>query len=182
MIIKITLGSWRFTYSIAPVTHIIGVDSTLPDNQHILMWDFDHIDYWMIHDALLATQQVYDLPRIYIIQTSPQQGFHAWCFKSVSWRKCVEILAYTKHLDWNYFKYGVYRGHFTLRVSSKCGRKNKLKYILESKVKEDVFVHDLKHWVNYETLADTHKSRKIELQVGVNEQSRLIIGKDSKTE
>lgn len=165
MIIKLTLGSWRFTFSMAPITRVIGVNSILPDGDHILMWDFDHIDYWQVHDALLDVQRMYNLPRIHILQTSPKRGWHAWCFKRVNWRKCVEILAFTKHLDWNYFKYGIYRGKFTLRVSPKCGRKITSKYILESKEKEDVLIHDLRSWVEYETLADTHKSHKIELTV-----------------
>ena len=149
----------------APITRVIGVNSILPDGNHILMWDFDHVDFWQVHDALISTQLAYKLPRIYITQTSPLRGFHAWSFKRVTWRKCVEILAFTEHLDWNYFKYGIYRKKFTLRVSPKCGRKIKLRHVLESDNLEDVFVHDLKNWVQYETLADTHKSHKIELKV-----------------
>ena len=176
MIVKITIGSWRFTFSMAPITKVIGVDSTLPDGNHILMWDFDHVDFWQVHDALVEVQQVYMLPRIYICRTSPRQGFHAWCFKRVPWRKAVEILAYTKHVDWNYFKYGIYRGHFTLRVSPKCGRKIKLEYILESPHKEDVPLHELRSWVQYETLADTHKSKKHELIISRRKGARITHG------
>ena len=171
MIVKITLGSWRFTFSMAPITHVVGVDSNLNDDEHVLMWDFDHIDYWLIHDTLKEVQLVYRLPTIYIMQTSPKRGFHAWCFKKVPWRKCVEILAFTKHLDWNYYKYGIYRGHFTLRVSPKCGREIHLFHRLESKHPEDVTIHDLKSWVDYETLSDAHKSKKVELKIGRKEKA-----------
>ena len=165
MIIKTTLGSWRFTWSMAPITHIIGVNSNLPDGNHILMWDFDFIDLKDIRVELKIIQRRYELPAIYILKTSPKQGFHAYCFKRVEWKTCVEILAATHHIDWNYFKYGIYRGHFTLRVSPKCGRKIVPDVTLESKFAEDASVTDLKSWVQYETLADTHKSRKVELKL-----------------
>lgn len=165
MIVKITLGSWRFTWSIAPITHIIGVNSRLSDGNHIIMWDFDATDQWTVRDELERTQWTYNLPNIYITETSPGTGFHAWCFKKVPWRKLVEILAFTKGVDWNYFKYGIYRKEFTLRVSKKCGREIKHVTTLLSETPEDVTVHDLKSWVKYETLADGRKSRKIELEV-----------------
>ena len=165
MIVKVTLGSWRFTFSMAPITRVTGVNSNLPSGEHIIMWDFDHVDYWQVHDSLLNVQLTYKLPTIFILQTSPKRGFHAWCFKRVSWEKLVEILAFTKHLDWNYFKYGIYRGKFTLRVSPKCGRKISLLNRLMSKEKEDVTIHDLRSWVEYETLSDSHVSKKLELTI-----------------
>lgn len=87
MIIKVTLGSWRFTWSMAPITKVIGVNSLLSDDNHILMWDFDASTFWAVHDALLEVQRVYELPNIYITETSPETGFHAWCFKRLPWRK-----------------------------------------------------------------------------------------------
>jgi len=165
MIAKITIGCWRFTWSMAPITNIVGVNSTLDGGDHIIMWDFDATTYVDVRNELLKVQRVYELPNIYISETSKGTGFHAWCFKRVSWRKLVEILAFSRILDWNYFKYGIYRNHFTLRVSTKCGRKKQHVETLHSKVPEDVTVHDLKKWVNYETLADGRKSHKIALEI-----------------
>lgn len=165
MIVKFTLGCWRFTWSFAPVTNVVGVNSKLDNDEHIIMWDFDASKYVNVRNELLRVQRLYQLPNIYISETSKDTGFHAWCFKRVSWRKLVEILAFTRGVDWNYFKYGVYRLHFTLRVSSKCGRKIKPKKVLLSGVPEDVTIHDLKSWVNYETLADGRKSHKIALEI-----------------
>ena len=81
----------------------------------------------------------------------------AYCFKRLPWLKVVEILAFTKGVDWNYFKYGVYRGHFTLRVTPKSGRKPKLIWMLVSAVPEDCGIVDLIYWTRYETLADGAK-------------------------
>lgn len=165
MILKVTLGSWRFTWSMAPITKVVGVNSILPDGNHIVMWDFDETDFWTVHDALLRTQRVYELPNIYIMETKKDTNFIAYCFKKLPWRKLVEIIAFTKDVDWNYFKYGVYRGHFTLRVSPKGKRKPMLKAILKSEHKEDAFIQDLRSWVEYETLADGWESKKREIKI-----------------
>ena len=175
MIIKITICSWRFTFSMAPITHIIGVNSILEDGNHIIMWDFDASDFWTVHDELLKVQQVYKLPNVYITETSPKTGFHAWCFKKVDWHKLVEILAFTKGIDYNYFKYGIYRGKFTLRVSSKCGRKIQPAKILKSKEPEEIDIHELRDWVKYETLADGRKSKKYELIIRRRETPEVLL-------
>lgn len=165
MIVKFNILGWRFTFSMAPTTKVIGVHSTLPNDEHILMWDFDHIDYWQVHDELLKIQLIYKLPTIHIMATSPRRGFHAWCFKRVSFKKLVEILAFTKNVDWNYFKYGVYRGKFTLRVYPKEGREIVPIKLLKTNVPDDATIVDLKHWVEYETLSDRHKSGKLEISI-----------------
>ena len=165
MIIKTTLFNWRFTFSAAPITKVIGVNSNLPDGTHIIMWDFDDTTFWTVHDALLETQKVYKLPNIYILETKENTNFIAYCFKRVQWRKLVEILAFTKGLDWNYYKYGIYRGCFTLRVSPKGDRRPQLKHVLKSQEREDAYITDLKSWVQYETLADGFESKKVEVNV-----------------
>lgn len=165
MIVKITLGHWRFTFSMAPITNIIGVNSNLPDGKHIIMIDFDATTLDKVISEMLKIQNVYSLPTIYITETSKGTGFHAWCFKKVTWEKLVEILAFTKGVDWNYFKYGIYRKHFTLRVSPKCGRKIKPVTKLPSTIPEDITTHELRNWVRYETLADGRESIKHELKI-----------------
>lgn len=165
MIIKITIGSWRFTWSMAPITEVVGANSNIDDKHHILMWDFDHVEIDKIMGELQYVQCRYNLPNIYILKTSKLQGFHAYCFKATEWKLCVEILASTPSTDWNYFKYGIYRGHFTLRVSPKCGRKITPYITLMGMGKEDVTIKDLKSWTQYETLSDAHKSRKIEVKL-----------------
>jgi len=149
----------------APTTKIIGVNSILKDGNHILLWDFDHVPIEPIKNELRWIQAKYRLPRIIICKTSKIAGFHAYCFKKVTWRQCVEIIASSHLMDWNYFKYGIYRQKFTLRVFPKCGRKIEPYMILDSPYKEDATIEDLTSWVQYETLTDSHKSRKVELKL-----------------
>jgi len=153
VVVKLGLGRWRFTFSFAPVTKVVGVNSRLPDGQHILMWDFDDVDLKTVRDSLLIVQQQYLLPNIYILQTN-DHNYIAYCFRAYPWRKAVEIIAATPFYDWNHFKYGIYRGYFTLRVTPKCGREPRLVEVLRSPQKEEVDVTQLRSWVEYETLPD----------------------------
>lgn len=165
MIYRLTIGRWKFTFSMAPTTTVVGVNSTLPDGSHILMWDFDETTLGAVITALEATQAIYELPNIYILETKPKTNYIAYCFKKVNWRKAVEIIATTKGVDWPFFKWAVYRGHFTLRVTPKCGRQPKLAWILKSSAKEDCFIYDLKSWVQYETLEDGTELKVKELKI-----------------
>jgi len=168
MIIKTTIGRWRFTFSMAPITKVVGINSNLPDGRHILMWDFDTGTIDEIKCILRFIQGTYGLPNIRIAQTSRHGGYHAICLKRVEWRKCVEILSATPLLDWTYFKYGVYRGHFTLRVSPKCFRRITYHSIIQSYALEDVSIKELNSITQYETLEDGWKSRKVELRIFAN--------------
>ena len=152
MIIKVRIGKWRFTWSMAPLTDVVGVNSNLPNGNHILMWDLDETNITTVTKELRRIQNKHSLPTIYILQTKPKQNYIAYCFKICTWRKTVEIIAATKGVDWNFFKYGVYRGKFTLRVGPKSGRWPKLITYLLGKRKANTLPEELKSWIKYETL------------------------------
>ena len=111
----------RITFTFAPVTNVMGVNSNLSEGDHILMWDFDETNLDNVVKSLHQVQFKYDLPNIYVLETKEGENFIAYCFKRVTLRTAVEIIASTRGVDWNFLKYGVYRGHFTLRVGEKCG-------------------------------------------------------------
>ena len=166
MIFKLRIGRWRFTFSMAPLTDVVGVNSTLPDGNHILMWDFDNVPLDVIKSRLLYIQAIYGLSDIYILETKANSNYIAYCFTEVSWRTAVEIIAQCPEVDWNFFKYGVYRGKFTLRVGPKCGRTPKLAAILKSDCAETAKPRDLLEWVQYETLEDNYISKLYQIGVG----------------
>jgi len=166
MIFRLRVGSWRFTFTFAQVTDVIGVNSLLPDGRHILMWDFDEVDLTKVIPALLDVQTKYKLPAIYLLNTGKPKNWIAYCLKSVDWRLAVEIIASTQYVDWEFFKYGVYRERFTLRVSSKNGRKITLRAILDSPYPAEANPRDLKSWVKYETLTDQAPKGLVKLEAG----------------
>jgi len=165
VILQLRIGSWKFTFTFAQVTEVVGVNSLLPDGKHILMWDFDEWTFPQVREELERVQRVYELPNIYIVYTGKPKGYHAYCFKKVDWRKALEIITFTRGVDMGFIKYAVIRGHFTLRVSPKCGRKPKCVWILKSDVPEEVLLHELRSWVKYETLADGQEVKLHKMEV-----------------
>jgi len=161
MIFKLRIGHIRITFTIAPVVDVIGVNSKLRDGNHIVMWDFDDLPLTQVVHNLRLAQYKYWLPKIYVLESSPGNHYIAYCFKRLPWRKVVEIIASTQGVDWNFFKYGVYREHFTLRTSPKGDYKPKLVTILESPIEQDASPKDLLSWTIYETLPPFYEGRRV---------------------
>jgi hypothetical protein len=147
MIIRIRLGHWRFTFTLYEVTDITGVNSLLPDGNHILMWDFDDIPLWQIKLTLALIQQDYILPQIRILNTGKKNHYIAYCFKRCSWWDTKRIIAATPFVCSDYYKWGIFRKRFTLRVTPKENRKPKLAATLYSNIPEDVNISELTSWV-----------------------------------
>jgi len=116
------------------------------------MWDFDETNLDKVAKALRYAQHYHTLSAIYILETKADTNFIAYCFTARSFKEVCLIIADTPFVDWNFFKYGVYRGRFTLRVTAKNGRIPRLVKVLESENKPDVNVKDLHSWVRYQTL------------------------------
>ncbi|GAH46862.1 unnamed protein product [marine sediment metagenome] len=121
MIKRIDIGSLRFTFSFSPVFTVTGVNSYVGDNLHILMWDFDDVTLEQVKDALKVVQTRYLLSDIHIAKTRETGGYHGFCFTTHEWRRTVEILAATNHIDMKYLKWCLFRGRLTLRLTSKSG-------------------------------------------------------------
>lgn len=153
MIKRFNIGQVRFTFTCAKVTKVVGVNSELGEGKHILMWDFDNVSLDEVVKELRAVQADCILPDIHILVTKEPTNYIAYCFARTDWRVAVYIIAATRLVDWNFFKYGVYRGRFTLRVSPKQGRAIKHKLTLKGYRPPDCTIKDLKSWVRYETLA-----------------------------
>lgn len=152
MIKRVTIGDVRITLTIARIVKVGGFNSLLTDGNHILMWDFDDTTLVAVERALGLVQTEYALPKIYILETRKGTNFIAYCFARRSWKNVVEIVASTRGVDWNFFRYGVFREKFTLRVTDKgYGLPHKVA-VLDSDVPEDVSIWELSGWVNYETL------------------------------
>lgn len=152
MIKFLKIGKYKLTITFAPVSKVIGVNSNLPDGTHVLMWDFDEVEFESVMFALSSVQRRYNLSDIYLLQTKEPSNYIAYCFSSQVWRRAVEIIAATQYVDWQFFRFGVYRGHFTLRVTAKEGRIPYLIKTLTGYTFPNCEPSDLRSWVRYETL------------------------------
>jgi len=164
MIFKLRIGHWDFTTTITQFTKVIGVNSTLPDGNHILMWDFDEQELSDVCVALKEAQAEYKLPSIIVLNTGAPNHFIAYCFVRMPWIQTVGIVASTPYVDYNFFKYAVLRKRWTLRISDKEGRNIKRAAILIGFKHPNVYLKDLHSFVRYETM--TSKSPKGWIQIG----------------
>lgn len=166
MIFKFRLWKFRITFTFARVIDVIGVNSKLSDGYHIPMWDFDGKKLMDVVDALNEQQKRYNLSVIYVLETTPNENYIAYCFTKLSWFDTQKVVITTEGVCHNFVKFGVIRGHFTLRVSPKCGRKPKLVTVIPSVFPADLTVDDLNSWVKYETLPDDVKRIMVRLGYG----------------
>jgi len=165
MIIRFNIRWIRITFTIAPVTKVVGVNSNLDEQKkwHILMWDFDKTDLLTIILHLKRIQDQYKLPNIYILKTS-KNNYIAYCFRRSTWREAIHIVSAHPNVDMNFLKYSVYRGHFTLRISRKDSKpKPRLVVVLPSRVHETASIEDLKSFTIYETIRPGYRGKKIEV-------------------
>jgi len=153
MIKRLTLGNYRLTLTAARIAKQIGVNSKLENGRHVLMWDFDDVPLDKVLQGLRTVQSRYLLSDIHICRTKEPHNYIAYCFSSQEWRTACEIVAQTASVDWQFFRFGVYRGHFTLRVTPKNDRQINLAARLEGYCLPDCRPEDLKSWVRYETLS-----------------------------
>ena len=153
MIKRITIGNRRLTLTYARIAKVTGVNSNLEDGMHVLMWDFDAVTIIEVCMALKTVQTRYSLSDIHVLRTKEPDNYIAYCFSAKDWRTAVEIIAQTPFVDWQFFRFGVYRGHFTLRVTPKGDRHIKGAALLEGYELPNCEPPDLLSWVKYETLS-----------------------------
>jgi hypothetical protein len=159
MILKLRIGHIRITFTIAQVVDVLGVNSKLPDGNHILMWDFDKTPLERVVTALILVRDFYLLPKIYILKTSEPNNYIAYCFVRRPWQQVRAIVGVTEGIDENFYKWAVFRRRFTLRVGAKLGIKPKLATTIIGLKDEESSITELKSWVKYETLNGHHNQK-----------------------
>ena len=152
MIIKLRIKSWQASLALTRLTTVVGVNSNLPNGNHILMWDFDTVGIIEVRCALKRTQERFNLPAIHILNTGQTHHYIAYCFVDMLWIQTVEIIASTDYIDQNYFRLGVIRKHWTLRISNKDGKKIRKVCILLSDVKPTLTSDALNSFTEYDTM------------------------------
>jgi hypothetical protein len=130
---------------------MIGVNSTLPDGKHFIIWDFDNVTEEKLAEALSLIQLAYSLPQLYILETGTPGHYHAYCFKTVSWSKLIQIYLATPYLDKGFLQVGFLRGYYTLRISPKNNKSIGLVRVLMSNTPETVDKTALPNTVAYWT-------------------------------
>jgi len=163
MIVELQLFKWRIVLTAAKTEVIEGVYSTLENDKHFLMWDFDDMNLNSVVECLIPIQFSFNLPRISILETEKEKGYHAYCLCKVSFKDACAILALTQGIDMRFYTAGVMRHKWTLRLGDKSGRSIEPCHVINSDVKETVIIEDIKNFCTYKTPGDGHKTRIIKL-------------------
>lgn len=100
-------------------TKVTGVNSNLKDGRHIIMWEFDETDKLAVLAALQLAQTDFNLPDIHVAESHPGGGFHAYCFRSLTFVETLHIVSGTRLVDPHYITLCAMRQHWTLRLTSK---------------------------------------------------------------
>lgn len=146
-------GHWRATFTLAKITTVTGVNSDVGFGNHILLWDFDNLSLDAVLRSLAAVQKAHPLPGIHIYRTrSDADNYHAVCLAVRPWREVVAIIAATPMVDWNFLKWGIHRGHFTLRIGPKEGEIPFPVTFITGELEEDIDWKGLTSFTNYETV------------------------------
>lgn len=119
----VRIGNLQIRFYITLLENRVGVNSQLynePD-KHILLWDFDNANIDEIKSSLVAMQLRYRLPEILIVESSPEK-YHAYCFASRPFMEVVHILSDTPNVCETFFRIGIIRGYYTLRISTRKGQ------------------------------------------------------------
>lgn len=163
MIIELQIFKYRVVLTAAKTEVLEGVYSLLDNDNHFLMWDFDDTSVRLVKKSLLSVQELFKLPKIYVMETQRGEGYHAYCLCHVSFKRACEILAATECIDMRFYTAGVMRHKWTLRISAKSGRVIQPIDALESPYQETIEIEDIKHFCHYKAPGDGHKTTIITL-------------------
>ena len=115
------------------------------------MWDFDDVTFKDVKGALWVIQKKHNLPDILILETKEGTNYIAYCFAEYDIKSPLGIVLETPLVCWNFWRFSVMRGFFTLRFSPKDGRIPHWRATLPGLRPADVGIDDLVHAVKYET-------------------------------
>ncbi len=147
-------GHIRFTLTISRTTEVIGVNSNVQNDRHILLWDFDNVRLARVSSILRPICRKNRLSNVYIFRTrKDHDNYHAFCLKSFTLAAAVSIIAATPEVDWAFVKWGVVRSHFTLRIGPKDDEIPWFVRTIKGRGVADVTWRDLKGYTKYETRA-----------------------------
>lgn len=135
----INIGRLQIKFFVTILEKRIGACSNIYNSkdEHILMWDFDKAKLRNIIKSLQSVQNIYKLPNIYVVLSSPK-SYHAYSFTARKFREIISILSATPEIDMKYLSLGIIRGYYTLRITPRKNDSFKLIKILESSVDDEV--------------------------------------------
>lgn len=94
--------------------YCLGISSKTEDNKHIIMIDYDNIEYVTIIDELRGLQLDHELSDFYILKSN--NGHNAICLDKFTIDELITILRDSNFIDIEYLKIAIKRGYFVTRI------------------------------------------------------------------
>jgi hypothetical protein len=149
--LRTKLLNFRIVFYWRKVTEVSGVNSVTKDGFHIPMIDTDECSLAQCIEEIRKLQRVYKLGAASICSTGRPDSYHIYIWTKMSWKDAIQVVSSCKIGDLKHLYFSLRRGHFTLRISDKKGRKVKLIEEVVSKYKSNCDFNDLDSFVKYET-------------------------------
>ena len=151
--VKFRIGRYRFMSYCRPTQYVTGYDSDLPDGQHIVMIDTDSCSLRQVESECMRQQAKWGLGNAIIISTGRPDSWHVIYRTRRPWRQALAIAFDFEHCDLKHIKFSMDRGHFTLRLSPKSGRRLDFQSEIWAEPASDIYADDIFKAVRYETAA-----------------------------
>ena len=152
MLLRKHIGNTVITFSIWQRGITMGLNSNLPDGNHILMWETDIANGDPFIRNLAWFQQEAKIPDIYVWRSNPKYGWHAISMRRSTWREAICAASAIPETDMQWLTGSVKRGKMTLRLTEKRGNTPTPYTILESPYQSDVKANELVNGEKYEYL------------------------------
>ena len=151
MKISFKIFCYRFVFHILKERKTIGINSLLPNGQHILLLDYDNVELEMVKSEIQNLQKKYKLPKAYIVPIGNNNSYHVYIFKALNFEDVCRIMGSTEYACKTHQALGFLRGYWTLRIKGYKGKEFGPAIILSSEFPEDVDPFELQYLSTYYT-------------------------------
>lgn len=149
--IRFDIFGRRFVVYFRKVQEIKGLNSECKDGSHIVMVDIDDEPLQGVQVDCYKVMAEHMIQHAEIMSTGKPNGWHVYLWKGFTFRESLQIMLEFEHCDLNHVRWTIKRGHATLRLTDKQGRKIRKVKTLHSPGTRDMTLKDLKSWVKYQT-------------------------------
>lgn len=103
----------------APQAWCLGVSNETQDGLFVPFWDFDGVPYARVERGLFDVQRAFGLGNVHVLRSSPGDNYMAFAFDKMPEVECKAALRAHPDQDSGHVECWDYRGHTTLRWTSK---------------------------------------------------------------
>lgn len=148
---KFNLLGYRLAFYGRRVEYVKGVNSNLDNGKHALLLDVEGISLRQVESEAARMISRYNLGPAQIFDTGRPDSWHVYFLSAHEWKEALRLASSFYGVDAHHLVWSLRRGHFTLRFSTKKGRKIEWAAYVPSEREPDYGPHDLHSFTKYQT-------------------------------